>query len=110
MQTDEYIYENGIEFYKWYYYPRWDVFLIKIDGMPQFSNVMGGDVSAMVGIKLREKGDYECHLNLNANEFHALPLTPGQRRSLNHTLNKFSTDRTMFKQFYAMLINKLFGE
>lgn len=110
MERDDYIYENGMEFYKWYYYPKWDVFLIKIDGMPQFSNVMGGAGCAMVGIKLRKNDDYECHLNINANEFYALALTPGQKRSLNHTLNKFSTNRTMFKKFYAMLIEKLFGK
>jgi hypothetical protein len=110
METDDYIYENGCEFYKWYYYPKWDVFAMKIDGMPRFSNIMGGAEYTMVGIKLGKNDDYKCHLNININERFVLPLTPGQKRSLKNTLNKFSTDRAMFKKFYVMLIERLFSK
>lgn len=109
MDTDPEIYENGCEFYKWYYYPKWDLFVMKIDGIPQLSNVMGGNSHTMIGIKLRGSDNWEAHLNVNANERFVLPLTPGQKRSLTATLKKFSNDRRMFNSFYTLLFRKLFG-
>jgi len=110
MQTDPDIYENGCEFYKWYYYPQWDLFVMKIDGMARFSNVMGGDAHTFIGIKLRKDDDWEAHLNVNVNQHFVLPLDAGKKRSLTATLKKFSNDRRMFNSFYFKLFNLLFKE
>lgn len=110
METDPKIYENGCEFYKWYYYPKWDLFVIKIDGMPRLSNILGGTNHTFIGIKLRKDDDWEAHLNVNVNERFVLPLTPGMKRSLTVTLKKFSNDKRMFNSFYTLLFRKLFGE
>jgi len=107
MNSD--IYENGCEFYKWYYYPHWDLYIMRIDGIPQLSNIMGGSDSTIIGIKLRKGDDWEVSLNLNASHFHALPLNSGQKSGITRTLKKFSENRIMFNSFYGALIKKVFN-
>jgi len=107
MNSD--IYKNGCEFYKWYYYPHWDLYVMKIDGIPQLSNIMGGTNHTMIGIKLRKGDHWEVALRLNASEYHAHPLNSGQKSAITRTLKKFSENRGMFDQFYGALIKRIFN-
>ncbi len=93
---------DGMEVYKWYYYSRWDLFVMKTESV---------GTSKFIGIKTYPDGDYEVHImgNLNVNEFFGEEINGGKKRSLNVALRKFSEDRSMFKKFYAKVIESIFN-